>query len=198
MAPSLLIASPMPASARTRMPLKSSTLLGALPRPTNSLLGSSDDRYGMAFQPANSFTHQRMLVEGHVDLLLHVGVGDRQERQVERRVHRQLLRMVGGADVGHLQAADLQEVEQLLGLAEALVADLDLELAAGALVHELACSVSMFWVAARGLPQAASFHFTSGPSTIFAWANALPDHATTLAATTAATVTPLRRLMNAS
>jgi hypothetical protein len=53
----------------------------------------------------------------------------------------------------------------------------------------------MFWVAARGFPQAASFHLISGPST-FAWANALLDHATTLAANTAATVT--MRLMNAS
>ena len=125
-----------------------------------------------------------------------VGVGDRQERQVERREHRQLLGMVRGADVGHLEAADLQQVEQFLGLAEALVADLDLELAAGALVHELLELLDVGG-AARGLPQAASSisprvrrRSCSGRTH-----SLIPQPR---AATRAATTMPARRLMNAS
>ena len=126
--------------------------LGCLAAADELVVGQQRGQERLGVPARELLHHQRVVVEGHMDLLLHRRVLDRQEGQVERREHRQLLRMVGGADVGHLQAADLQEVQKLLGLAEALVADLDLELAAGALVHELAQRLDVLGGRARLAP----------------------------------------------
>ncbi len=69
-----------------------------------------------------------MIVEGLVHLQLDLRVGQRQEGQVERRVGRRLVGMVGGAEHRRLQAVYLHQVEQFLRPAEALEADGDAEL----------------------------------------------------------------------